>query len=84
MKKRVLALILAASLAIGGLTGCGNKDMWDTNYKFEEASVYLDGTWQRIKIKQWCDYEGDQIQITTPNGAVYLFHASNCTLIHKP
>jgi hypothetical protein len=48
------------------------------------ASVYLDGTWQRIKIKQWCDYEGDQIQITTPNGAVYLFHASNCTLIHKP
>lgn len=81
--KKIIALTIIAAMLILCLTSC-NKDMWDTNYKFEEASVYLDGTWQRIKIKQWCDYEGDQIQITTPNGAVYLFHASNCTLIHKP
>ena len=81
--KKIIALTIIAAMLILCLTSC-NKDMWDTNYKFEEASVYLDGTWQRIKIKQWCDYEGDQIQITTPNGIVYLFHASNCTLIHNP
>lgn len=81
--KKVIALILIAATLILCLTSC-NKDIWDTNYKFEEASVYLDGTWQRIKVAQWCDYDSDQIQITTPNGAVYVFHSSNCTLIHKP
>lgn len=83
MKKIIVLTIIAAMLALC-LTSC-NKDMWDTNYTYDEASVYLDGAWQRIKVKQWTDYEdGDQIQITTPNGEVYLFHASNCILIHNP
>lgn len=40
MKKRVLALILAATLAVSALTGC-NKDIIDTVYTFNYAVIKL-------------------------------------------
>lgn len=83
--KKIIALIIIVSILVLCLVSCGNKEMFDVQYKFTEASVYLDGTWQRVKIKGWTDFEdGDQIQITLMNGEVYLFHSSNCTLIKKP
>lgn len=83
--KKLIALIIIATILILCLVSCGNKKVFDFEYDFTEASVYLDGTWQRVKIKNWTDYEdGDQIQITLMNGEVYLFHSANCTLIKKP
>lgn len=71
----------------GALTGC-NKDMFDTHYTFNKAMCYgdFDGDgvpeWTTFNVKQWKDFEdGDSIQIETDDGDVYLFHASNCTLI---
>ena len=67
-----------------------NKDMWDTNYAFDAAICYSDfdgdgvGEWKTFEINDWTDYsDGDSIQIKTKNGDVYLFHASNCTLINR-
>ena len=67
-----------------------NKDMWDTNYTFDAAICYSDfdgdgvGEWKTFEINDWTDYsDGDSIQIKTKNGDVYLFHASNCTLINR-
>ena len=84
MKKRVLALILAATLAIGGLTGCGNKDMWDTVYTFDYAIIKLpNGEIIEGKVDKWTDYEdGDQLQVTI-DGKMYLTSTLNCTLIQK-
>ena len=84
MKKRVLALILAASLAIGGLTGCGNKDMWDTVYTFDYAIIKLpNGEIVEGKVDKWTDYEdGDQLQVTI-DGKIYLTSTLNCTLIQN-
>ena len=69
---------------------CSNKDMWDTNYTFNEAICYGDfdsdgaGEWKTFNIDNWTDYgDGDSIQIKTEDGDVYLFHASNCTLINR-
>lgn len=69
---------------------CGNKDMWDTNYTFNEAICYGDfdgdgiGEWKTFSIDNWTDYaDGDSVQIKTEDGDIYLFHASNCTLVHK-
>ena len=72
---------------------CRNKDMWDmwdTNYTFNEAICYGDfdgdgaGEWKTFNIDNWTDYkDGDSIQIKTEDGDVYLFHASNCTLINR-
>ena len=69
---------------------CSNIDMWDTNYTFNEAICYGDfdsdgtGEWKTFNIDNWTYYEnGDSIQIKTEDGDVYLFHASNCTLINR-
>lgn len=84
MKKRTLALILAATLAIGGLTGCGNKDMWDTVYTFDYAIIKLpNGEIIEGEVDKWTDYEdGDQLQVTI-DGKIYLTSTLNCTLIQK-
>lgn len=84
MKKRVLALVLAAILAIGGLTGCGNKDMWDTVYTFDYAIIKLpNGEVVEGKVDKWTDYEdGDQLQVTI-DGKIYLTSTLNCTLIQN-
>ena len=84
MKKRVLALVLAATLAIGGLTGCGNKDMWDTVYTFDYAIIKLpNGEIVEGKVDKWTDYEdGDQLQVTI-DGKIYLTSTLNCTLIQN-
>ena len=67
-----------------------NKDMWDTNYTFDAAICYSDfdgdgvGEWKTFEINNWTNYsDGDSIQIKTKDGDVYLFHASNCTLINR-
>ena len=83
MKKRVLALILAATLAVSTLTGC-NKDMWDTVYTFDYAIIKLpNGEVVEGKVDKWTDYEdGDQLQVTI-DGKIYLTSTLNCTLIQK-
>ena len=67
-----------------------NKDMWDTKDTFDTAICYSDfdgddvGEWKTFEINSWTDYsDGDSIQIKTKGGDVYLFHASNCTLINR-
>ena len=84
MKKKILALVLVATLAIGGLTGCGNKDMWDTVYTFDYAIIKLpNGEIVEGKVDKWTDYEdGDQLQVTI-DGKIYLTSTLNCTLIQE-
>lgn len=82
MKKKVLVTILATTIL--GLTGCGNKDLWDTNYTYDRAIIALpNGESIEVEIKQWTDYEdGDQLQIIAKDGTVYLTSTLNCTLIN--
>lgn len=82
MKKKILAVMLT-QLMILGLTGCGNKDMFDTVYTFDRAIIELpNGEVIEGRIDRWADYEdGDQIQITI-DGTIYLVHSSKCVLIN--
>ena len=74
--------ILATFFAIC-LVGC-NKSVFDTEYSFERAIVYIGGEWKEVEVKKWTDFDdGDQIQIETRDGYVYLVHSTNITLIHK-
>lgn len=71
------------SLCLFAAVGC-NQTIIDTEYTFEKAIVCIGGEWQEVEIKKWTDYaDGDQIQIETKDGYVYLVHSNNITLIHK-
>lgn len=65
------------------LCGCGNMDMWDTEYTFDYAECYLGGKYEKIEINQWSTYEGEQIQIRARDGNVYLMSANYCRLVKE-
>jgi uncharacterized lipoprotein NlpE involved in copper resistance len=78
MKKLVIILIAVCVF----LSGCGNKDMFDTVYTFDRVILSLpNGEVIEGEVDTWKDYQdGDQIQIKI-NGITYLVHSSNVTLI---
>lgn len=82
MKKVIKYLVLILAIVIT-TTGCGNMDMWDTNYTFHKAICEIGGEYKEIKIKQWKDYEGEQIQIIGKDGNTYLISTNKCTLIKE-
>ena len=79
--KKVTAVILLVLMLCTTLISC-NKQILDTTYNFDYAYVvWPDGTAEKLSIKSWLDFpDGEQIQIKTTDGPVYLFHVSNCVL----
>lgn len=82
MKKIIATIILAFTMLT--LASC-NYQVIDLNYKFDYAYIsYGDGTVEKIKVASWRDYEdGDQIQVTSTDGTVYLVHSENCVLVKE-
>lgn len=81
MRKIIATAIIACALLT--MSGC-NKAIIDTTYSFDYALVsFPDGSSEKIKIKSWIDYEGEQIQITATDGTVYLFHAENVVFVKE-
>ena len=81
MKKILLTFMV--TLFIGTiLTGC-NKTIFDTTYEYDYAIICLpDGTIIEGTVEEWCDYEGEQLQVKI-DGNIYLTSSYNCTLINK-
>lgn len=82
MEKILAVLVLVVLMVV--LTGCGNRDMFDTVYTYDEAVLSMaDGTIVRGKVENWRDYEdGEQIQVKI-DGVTYLVNSVNITLINK-
>ena len=82
--KKIIAVVLCVLMMATVMVGCGNKDMWDTNYTFDKAIISLpDGSIVQGKVQTWTDYkDGDQIQVKIDN-VVYLVHSSNIVLINE-
>lgn len=78
--RKLIPLMLAVLLLLL-VTACGNRTFIDTTYTFDEAIIELpDGTIVQGEVESWCDYDGDQLQITI-DGETYVVHSSNCVLI---
>ena len=84
MKKKIALLLCISAIAIGGVAGCGNKDMFDTVYTYDYAIIKLpNGEVVEGKVETWCDYEdGEQLQVKI-NGVTYLTDSLNCTMYTK-
>lgn len=79
--KKIIALILVVMMMLCVLCSCGNKMLFDTTYNFKYAYVvWPDGRSETLEISGWTDYDGEQIQIKTKDGDVYLFSSFNCVL----
>ena len=77
--------IVAVITIVGLLSGCGNLDMLDTNFTYHYAvTKWPDGTMKKIEVKQWSDYEGEQIQVITHDGHIYLLSMNNTVLVREP
>lgn len=79
----VIKKIAFAALVAASVSGCGNLDIFDTNYTFNTAYVrWPDGTMKSIAIKQWKDYKnGEQLQIISNDGRIYLINSVNAVLV---
>mgnify|MGYP003304377799 CR=1 FL=1 len=61
----------------------GNKDNFDTTYRFNQAVIQMpDGSLVKGKVDSWTDYESDAVQIKI-NGKTYLTHYENVVLISE-
>lgn len=80
--KKIVVIVLALLILLTTLTGCGNKQWFDTTYKYDRAIISLpNGKIIEGEIDGWTDYEdGDQIQVKI-NGKTYLVHSSDVVLI---
>ena len=74
MKKIILVII-----PILLLCGCNYK-MIDLEYEYNKAICNYDGDKFELKINEWSDYDGEQIQIITDDN-IYLVSANHCYLI---
>lgn len=87
MKKILITLAISVLLltSVAALTACGNMDMIDTHYTYDEAMIKLpDGTTVTVEVEQWTDYsDSDMVQVTTVDGVVYFTHSSNVVLIDR-
>lgn len=84
MKKKILVTILGIGLILG-ISGCSNKDMFDTTYNFNRAIIKLpNGEIIEGKIENWTDMSRypTQIQIKI-DGVTYLTDIKNVVLIDE-
>lgn len=83
--KKFFGPILITVAALCTMTSCGNKDMWDTVYTYNNAIISLpNGEVIEGKVDSWTDYEdGEQIQVKLKDGKTYLVHSEDIVLIQN-
>lgn len=81
--KNILILMILLVVTAFALTGC-NMSIIDTTYTFDKAIAYMGNEKIELEIKKWKDYEdGEQIQIETKDGKVYLISMNNAILVKE-
>ncbi len=59
-----------------------NYDIIDTRWGFNKALIMKDNSIVIIPVDKWCDYEGEQLQLTITNGPVIVTAAYDTLLIN--
>lgn len=79
--KKIICIVLAVVLCLS-LVACGNQQLFDTTYSFENAQIKMpDGSVVSGKVSSWKDYDdSDAVQLVI-DGKTYYTHLSNVVLI---
>ena len=82
MKKCIKLGIAISCLSLLVLTGCGNRQFFDTTWNFNRAYITIGDEVINVTIDSWRDFDGsDMIQIRTVEGTTYLTHSVNVILV---
>lgn len=83
MKKTTVCKVVAVGALSAMLAGCGNVQLIDTTWKYDDAIIMIGG--EKIdegSVVSWRDYDdSDMVQVRLSNGKVYYTHGSNVLLI---
>ena len=78
-KKLILGLLLISTL----LVGCGNRQVFDTSWKFDKAIIVIGDERIEVEIDSWKDYDDTTVQIKAKDGKVYLTDIKNVLMISE-
>ena len=59
-----------------------NLDLLDTNWKFNKSIIFNGNNALILPVAEWKDYEGEQLQIITPDGLIANLCSYNSKLIN--
>lgn len=79
-RKKAAAIVLASILSTTTLTGC-NYTLVDTKMTFNKAIIFGENSVTIVEIEKWTDYDGEQLQIKTKDGAYILTSSFDTKLI---
>ena len=88
-KKIIIGVGIALVIALAGFiifweTSHGNRQLIDTQYRFNRAIIRLpNGEVVDGKVSTWLDYDDSDVVQITIDGRTYLTHYSNVCLIHE-
>lgn len=85
MKSKYFILVIILIITLFIFSACGNRQVGiDTAQTFKRAYIRLGETWTEVSVKGWRDFDnGDEIQIATIDGKVYLTHYCNVILVNE-
>ncbi|MBF8970765.1 hypothetical protein [Streptococcus sp. NLN76] len=74
-----------ALLILVGLSACGNKDIFGSEYTFDTAQIRMpNGDLIEGEVEQWAhDSDNDNIRVTFKNGKSYYTSSVNVVLFNK-
>lgn len=83
MKKFILGSLSLFILV--GLSGCGNKDVFSSEYTFDSAQIRMpNGDLVEGEVDKWAhDSDNDNIRVTFKNGKSYYTSSTNVVLYNK-
>lgn len=81
IKKEAVAMAATATLAVTVLTGC-NQQVMDVKLKFNKAIIFRGDTATIVEVKKWNDYDGEQLQLITPDGLIIVTSSYDTKLIN--
>lgn len=80
--KRFILIILVIFVISIFCTSCGNMNIIDTTWSFEEAYIKMpNGDVIHGKVTSWDDYENSDMVQVTIDGKTYLTHSCNVVLV---
>lgn len=80
MKKGLILGLLLTSIL---LVGCGNREVFDTSWRFEKAIILFGDEKIEVEVDSWSDYDDTTVQIKTKDGKVYLTDIKNVLMMSK-